>query len=146
MLKRNVTYENFNDETVTETFYFNMTKAELVEFEYAYEGGFTNAIEKMVETNDNKGLIFVFKDLILRSYGIRSEDGKRFIKNEQLCEEFSQTGAYSALFLELATDDKAASEFITGVVPKDMASTVQQELKAQKSTAEIAEEMREINQ
>jgi hypothetical protein len=146
MLKRNVTYEDFNGNTVTDTFYFNLSKAELVELEYNYENGFAATIESIVKAEDNKTLITIFKDLILKAYGQKSDDGKRFIKNDELREEFSQTAAYSELFMELAVDDKAASDFIAGIVPKDMGEAIEAETKKQKTTAEIAEEMRSIEE
>ena len=142
MLKRNVTYEDFNGNTVTDTFYFNLSKAELVELEYNYPNGFAAEIDAIVKAQDNKALIDIFKDLILRAYGQKSEDGKRFIKNDQLREEFSQMAAYSELFMELAIDEKAASNFITSIVPKDMSTVMVEETKKLKTTAEIAEEMR----
>lgn len=146
MLKRNVTYEDFNGNTVTDTFYFNLSKAELVEFEYKYENGFASTIESIVEAKDNKSLISIFKDLILEAYGQKSDDGKRFIKNKDLREEFSQTAAYSELFMELAVDDKAASEFIAGIVPKDMSGSILEESKKVKTTVELAEEMRSVEE
>lgn len=146
MLKRNVTYEDFNGNTVTDTFYFNLSKAELVELEYNYKDGFGTMIENIIKAEDNKSLINIFKDLILKAYGQKSEDGKRFIKNDELREEFSQTAAYSELFMELAVDDKAANEFISGIIPKDMGQALAEETKKAKTTAEIAEEMRSIEE
>jgi hypothetical protein len=146
MLKRNVTYEDFNGNTVTDTFYFNLSKAELVELEYNYTGGFAATIESIVQAEDNKTLINIFKDLILKAYGQKSEDGKRFIKSDQLREEFSQTAAYSELFMELAVDDKAASDFISGIVPKDMSASILEETAKVKTTVELAEEMRSIEE
>jgi hypothetical protein len=146
MLKRNVTYEDFNGNEVTDTFYFNLSKAELVEFEYKYENGFAATIESIVEAKDNKTLISIFKDLILEAYGQKSEDGKRFIKNDKLREEFAQTAAYSELFMELAINDKAASDFISGIVPKDMSASILEETAKVKTTVELAEEMRSIEE
>lgn len=146
MLKRNITYEDFNGKTITETFYFNLSKAELVEMEYNYKNGFAAEIEAISKAEDNKSLIAIFKDLILRAYGEKSEDGKRFVKNDELREQFSQTAAYSELFMELATNDKAASDFISGIIPKDMSEAVEEEIKKNKTTAEIAAEMRELNE
>lgn len=138
MLKRDVTYEDFNGLTVTETFYFNLSKTELVEMEYNYEDGFGATLEKIVEAQDNRMLISEFKKLILMAYGEKSEDGKRFVKNDQLREDFSQTAAFNELFMELATDDKAASAFINAIVPKDISKNMTDELERPKTTAEIA--------
>ena len=119
MLKRDITYENFDGEQTTDTFYFNLTKSEIIELEVGYEGGLQAALQRIIRTNDSKSLISEFKKIVLSAYGVRSDDGKRFIKNDQLREEFSQTAAYDALFMDLATNDDAAATFIKGVVPKD---------------------------
>jgi hypothetical protein len=121
MYKRPITYEDFNGNKVTETFHFHLSKAELVELELSYDDGFTATLQRIVETQDARSLVKEFKALILLAYGVRSEDGKRFIKNDQLREEFVQHPAYSALFMELATDEKAAGDFVTGIVPNDLA-------------------------
>lgn len=120
MLIRPITYEDLDGNEVTENFYFNLSKPELVEMEVEYSEGFKAIIEKIIAANDRKGLIEQFKKIVLMTYGIRSEDGKRFIKSDQLREEFSQTPAYDALFMELSTNDGAAVEFLTGVLPRDL--------------------------
>ncbi len=119
MLKRDVTYEDFDGEKATETFYFNLTKSEIVELEVAYDGGLQAALLRIVKTNDRKNLVAEFKKIILLSYGQKSEDGKRFIKSDDLREAFSQTAAFDALFIELATNDDAAATFLKGIVPKE---------------------------
>lgn len=124
MLKREITYEDFNGETVTEVFYFNIAKPELVELEVEVEGGFSTWIQGIIDANDKRVLIEQFKRLVLMAYGQKSEDGKRFIKSPELSKEFSQTNAYNVLFMELATDDSVAASFIMGVLPKDMAAQV----------------------
>lgn len=120
MLKRNITYEDFNGERVTETFYFNFTKTEIVELELGYEGGMEAALQRIIKAENLKALVEEFKKIVLMAYGERSEDGKRFIKNDDIREAFSQTAAYDALFMELATDEDAAATFIKGVVPADL--------------------------
>lgn len=120
MLKKNITYEDFNGDTVSEPFYFNLTKSEMIELEVEYEGGLGNTLQRIVESTDSNSLIKEFKKLILASYGVKSDDGKRFIKSDELREQFTQTAAYDALFLELAQDAGAAEKFIKGVLPKDM--------------------------
>jgi len=127
MLKRNITYEDFNGETVTDTYYFNLSKTEIVELEFEYEAGLEQALQRIIETKDHKALIAEFKKIVLLAYGVKSEDGKRFIKNDELREEFSQTAAYDALFMELATDANAAGDFVTGIIPKDMVPAVDQD-------------------
>jgi hypothetical protein len=125
MLKRDITYEDFDGESVTESFYFNLTKTELIELEVGYKDGLQAAMQRIVKTSDRQALIAEFQKIILLSYGIKSEDGRRFVKSDQLREEFTQTPAYDALFMELATDDGAAATFIQGILPKGLAENVE---------------------
>lgn len=118
MLKKTMTFVDYNGVERTEDFYFNLSKAELVEMELSTVGGLTEMIDRITKTQDGPAIIKAFKDLVLKAYGQKSADGRRFIKNEELAAEFSQTEAYSDLFMELATDDKAAAEFIKGIVPE----------------------------
>lgn len=120
MLKKTITYTDYNDTARTEDFYFNLTKAELTEMELGVDGGLAEMIRNIVAAKDTPSLIKIFKDLVLRAYGVKSADGKRFIKSEELKTEFSQTEAYSQLFMELATDADAASVFVNGIVPADV--------------------------
>ena len=121
MIKKTVTYDDYNGFSRTEDFYFNLTKAEVMEMQLSTVGGLDTMLKKLVATNDMPSIIKVFKDLVLKAYGEKSPDGRRFIKNDELRAEFEQTEAYSIIFMELATDDKAAAEFINGIVPKDLA-------------------------
>lgn len=121
MLKKTITYKDFNDEEVSEDFFFHLSKAELVELEMSHQGGLSTWLEKIVAAEDGKSIIAEFKKIILSSYGKRSDDGKRFIKNQQLRDEFESTEAYSELFIELVTDAEAAAEFVRGVIPQGMA-------------------------
>lgn len=120
MLKKTISYTDFNGDDVSEDFYFHLSKAELVELELSYKGGLEAAIKRIVEAEDGKAIIGEFKKIILSSYGQRSEDGKRFIKNQTLRDEFESTEAYSTLFMELVTDADKAAEFVRGVIPKDL--------------------------
>ena len=120
MLKENITYTDYNGVERTEDFYFNLTKAELMEMEMSTTGGLTEMINKIVATQDAPAIIKVFKDLVLKAYGEKSADGKRFIKSDEIATAFSQTEAYSILFMKLATDADAASKFINGIVPADV--------------------------
>lgn len=124
MLKRNITYENFDGETVTETFYFNLTKTEIIELEVSYQSGLEGMLKRIIESEDRRALISEFKKIILLSYGEKSPDGKRFIKSDELREEFAQTAAFDALFIELATDDEAGAVFVKGILPADIAKSV----------------------
>lgn len=118
MLKKTMTYKNYDGEDITEDFYFNLTKAELIDMELSTEGGLKTKLEKIVASRNVPEIIKMFKEIVLKAYGQKSADGKRFIKNAQLTEEFTQTEAYSELFMELATDDKAAAAFINAVLPQ----------------------------
>ena len=120
MLKKSITYIDYNGTERTEDFYFNLSKAEVMEMEMSTSGGLAETIQRVVATQDAPTLIKIFKDLILKSYGVKSIDGKRFEKSEKLSMEFAQTEAYSNLFMELATDSKSASEFVNGIIPADL--------------------------
>ena len=124
MLKREITYEDFDGNPQTETFYFNLTMAEIVEYNVGFEGGLEDTIRKIIATNNQKDLLVEFKRIILMSYGERSEDGKRFIKSEELREAFAQSAAYDALFVELASNVDSLTMFITSIVPKDVAKEI----------------------
>lgn len=120
MLKKTITYNDYNGTERTEDFYFNLSQAEVMEMEMSTTGGLAEMIKNVVAKQDAPSIIKIFKDLILKAYGEKSADGKRFIKSEELATAFSQTEAYSILFTELATDDKAAANFVNGIVPKEM--------------------------
>ena len=120
MLKKTIDYTDYNGVERKEDFYFNLTKAEIMEMEMSTVGGLAEMIEKIVSTQDTVAIIKIFKDLVLRAYGEKSADGKRFIKSKELSDAFSQTEAYSNLFMELSTDSDAAAAFINGIVPADV--------------------------
>lgn len=125
MLKKKITYVDYNGEERTEEFYFNLSKAEIMEMEMGTTGGLAESIKKIISTKDVPSIIKLFKDLVLKAYGEKSADGKRFIKSEALSTEFSQTEAYSILFMELATDADKAAEFVNGIIPSDLAKQIQ---------------------
>ena len=124
MLKKTITYTDYNGVERTEDFYFNLKKSEIMEMEMSTDGGLSEMIKKIVATKDIPSLMSIFKKFILKAYGEKSTDGKRFIKSEELSESFEQTEAYSELFMELATSDKAAAEFINGLIPPDVAAQI----------------------
>lgn len=125
MLKREIKYEDFNGDETTDTFYFNLSKPELIELEVEYPEGFVGMLNQIIETKDNRELIKLFKKIVLLAYGEKSPDGKRFVKNDELREQFEQTAAYQALFVELATTDDAATNFLKGILPKDMVPAIE---------------------
>ena len=124
MLKLTRTYNDYNDASRTEDFYFNLTQAEVTEMELSVDGGLVEMINRIVAAKDGKQIIAVFKDVILRAYGEKSPDGKRFIKSQELRDAFAQTEAYSDLFMELATDADAAARFINGIIPQGKKSQI----------------------
>jgi len=117
MLKKTITYKDYDDNERKEDFFFNLSKAEVTEMEMSTEGGLAKMLQKIVDEKDTKRIIEVFKDLILKAYGEKSPDGKRFIKSQELRDAFSQTEAYSELFMELAMNDQAAAAFVNGIIP-----------------------------
>lgn len=119
MLKKTITYSDYNGVERTEDFYFNLTKAEIMELEMSTSGGLSEMIKKIVAAQDAPTIIDIFKKLILKAYGEKSLDGKRFIKSDEISTAFSQTEAYSQLFMTLATDAEAASAFVNGIVPAE---------------------------
>ena len=126
MLKKTITYTDYNDVERTEDFWFNLSKAEIMEMEMSTTGGLAETIQKVVQKQDAPAIIKLFKDLVLKAYGEKSPDGKRFIKSDELALAFSQTEAYSNLFMELATDADAAAKFINGIIPADAAKAAKE--------------------
>lgn len=117
MLAKQITYTDYNGTERTETFYFNLTEAEAVEMELSAVGGLSDTIHRIIDAKDVPSLIKIFKELILKAYGVKSPDGRRFIKNDEVREDFAQTEAYSKLFMELAFDADKAAEFVNGITP-----------------------------
>ena len=124
MVVKKIKYTDFNGVEREEEFMFNLTEAEITEMELTTEGGLSDSIKKIISAQDTPEIIKIFKMLLLKSYGEKSADGRRFIKSEELTEAFTQTNAYSQLFMELATDDKAAIAFINGIIPDSMRERV----------------------
>lgn len=125
MLKKKMTYMDYDGNERTEDFYFNLSRAEITEMEVSETGGLVNMIERVIAEQDAKQIIKIFKDLILQSYGVKSPDGKRFIKSDELREAFTQTEAYSDLFMELAENADSATTFVNGIIPKQPQDKIQ---------------------
>ena len=118
MLKKTITYEDYNGVTRTEDFYFNLSKAEIAEMELSTTGGMAEMIRKIIDSQDTPSIVKIFKNILFKAYGEKSPDGRRFMKSEEISTAFSQTEAYSQLFMELATDADKAAAFINGIVPE----------------------------
>jgi hypothetical protein len=121
LLKKTIKYTDFNGEEMEEDFFFHLSKAELVELELSEKDGLSEALKKIVAAEDGKEIIRVFKTVLLGAYGKKSEDGRRFIKNQQLRDEFESSEAYSELFMEMLTNTDSAIDFINGIVPAGLA-------------------------
>lgn len=123
MLKRDITYQTYDDppRTITETFYFNINRNEALDI-YLGRNNLEEIMQAMVKSDDRKGMVDEFKTLIIASYGVRSDDGKKFIKPRTDAEraEFIDSAAYDALFYELMTDEKKFQEFLMGIMPKEV--------------------------
>ncbi|MBO5906213.1 MAG: hypothetical protein J6Q84_07335 [Kiritimatiellae bacterium] len=120
MIKKTITYKDYNGEERTETFHFNLNKAEVMELQMGTTGGFSEYLQRIIDAKDHATIVKVFKEMILKAYGEKSPDGRRFIKSEELSTAFSQTEAYAILYMELSTNVPAATEFVKGIIPSDL--------------------------
>jgi len=116
------TYTDWNGVERTEEFRFNLTKAALMEMQYEQEGGMKEYLQRIIDSKNQKELMKIFKDLLLRAYGEKSDDGKYFIQNDETKARFVASPVYSELFVELSTDADKASEFVNGIMPVDLSS------------------------
>ena len=117
MYRDHRTYVDFNGVERTEDFYFNLSKAEIADMELSTTGGIKDMVNKILEAKDQAKLVSLFKDLIHMAYGVKSEDGRNFIKNDKVREDYFSTNAYSDLYMELATNDQFASQFFEAILP-----------------------------
>lgn len=126
MIKKEITYKNFDDEVVVETARFGFNETELMELEAQPGGGLTAAIKKIEENPEDGGIILgEIKKIIMWAYGVVSEDGRRFIKNDMVRKDFEETGAYNALVMSLATNADAAAAFMNGLIPSGLVEKVE---------------------
>lgn len=140
MLKKSITYTDYNGEQRTDECYFNLSKAELSEMYVSEKGGIDKFIEKIIEAQDSKKVWALFKDIVLSSYGEKSADGKYFIKKKtvegetiRLADQFEQTEAFSELMMELLSDENKSAEFISGLLPKELADEVTKQMDSKKT-------------
>ena len=131
MVKKTITYTDYNGNERVEDFYFNLTEAEAAEMELSVEGGLSAMIERIAKTKNVPEVVKMFKSLLLKTYGEKSADGRRFIKSEELSTAFSQTEAYSQLFMELGSDPDKASEFINAIIPASLREKAEAQMKAE---------------
>lgn len=144
MLTKPITYTDFNDNKRTEDFLFNLTEAELIEMELGKTGGFSEMLKKIVASNDQAEMLRLFKEIILKSYGVKSEDGRSFLKSEQLRNDFACTAAFSALYTELMSDASAATDFVNNIMPRKIAEQMK-ESEVQKNLKESVKGFPEVN-
>ena len=124
MIKKTITYTDFNGGERTEDFYFHLTKAEITKMEMSVNGGMAERIQRIVSAQDQPAIIEVFEDLSKKSYGVKTPDGRGFVKRKEDLEAYMATEAYSQLFMELATDSDAASKFVNGIIPADLSKQI----------------------
>lgn len=124
MLQKKIKYTDFNDVERTETFYFNLTKTELAEMQNSKNGGLDKFMQRIVDTTDQPELMKLFKQIILKSYGIKSDDGKRFMKSEELSREFEESLAFDELFMSFMENPDELTAFVQGILPKDISSQI----------------------
>lgn len=134
MFKKTLTYDDFDGVSRTEAFYFNLSEAELMELELSHPGGYGDYIDRIIAAKDQIEIIRVFKELLLLSYGEKSDDGRHFVKTPEIAKNFESSQAYSELFMALASDDKFASEFVNGVIPKKLLDKVEAEMSKKQET------------
>lgn len=128
MFNKIIEYSDFDGNPVSNEFQFNMDKAEITEFGFSHGGDVQTYFKQVMKTEDTGALIGLFKDLLTRSVGRRSEDGRRFVKNQDIIDDFMQTGAYSAFFMDLVTHPETVSPFIVGIAPSDMREGLTEQL------------------
>lgn len=118
MFKYEVKYTDYNDIERAETLYFNLNKPEAAKFSASMEGGLAEYIKKIYKNKDTKEILKIFDDIIRMSYGVKSDDGLHFVKNDDIYENFKTSEAYSEFYYELATNEELAAAFINGIMPK----------------------------
>lgn len=122
MYKKTITYTDFDGVERTEDFYFNFTKAELMDMQFSTDGGLLEVIQNIIKSKNTSELIRLFKDTVVKAYGVKSPDGRKFVKNDEIREDFMATEAFSEIYMELATNSDAAAEFINNIMPAGLAT------------------------
>lgn len=137
MLKKTITYTDYNGTERTENFYFSLNKAEIMDMELSVTGGMRQLLQMIIDKQDIPKIIEAFKNLIKSAYGEKSPDGRRFIKSKELTDAFVQTEAYSELYMELIGDAEKAAEFINGIIPADISSAMAKKNKEENNDANL---------
>lgn len=144
MIEKKITFSDYNDQEITDSFFFHLNEAEIAEM-LATEGDYTfdKKLEQIYKQRNGKEIMAFFKDLIYRSYGVKSLDGRRFIKTEEVKREFMETEAYSVLFMELCTDSVKGAEFVNGILPNKLSAQVEELLKDEENLPPEVKKMKE---
>ena len=132
MIKKNITSVDLDGNPISKDYYFNLSKAEIVEWNFEKPGGLEAYLKRVQEAEDQAEVVQIIKTIILKSVGVKADDGIRFIKSEQIAEDFRNTDAYSELFMELATDADAFTKFVKAIVPKDLPTPTDKKAPAKK--------------
>ena len=134
MLKKTITYTDYDGNERTETFYFNLSRSEIILLETTTPGGYTAMLQRIIDSKDNIELMHIFTELIKKSYGVKSDDGKRFIKNDQLADDFINSAAFDQMFTEFFTTENAAADFAKGIIPQDIIKNLPKDHKSKDLT------------
>lgn len=129
MFVKKITFTDFDGNVRTEDHYFNLMQSEIMDMEMGINGGLSNLLNRLLAKQDMASIKDIYKQLIMKSYGIKSLDGRRFEKSEAISKEFTETPAYDVLYMELLSDKEKAVEFLSGIMPKDVSDKV--DLKAE---------------
>ena len=124
MYKKTWTYTDYNGITKTEDFYFNLSKVELADMQMSSEGSLDEIIDRITKAQETPLIWKYFKKLMLAAYGEKTSDG-RFVKNDEILAKFQSTVAFSEIAMLFATNDKEASDFVNGILPKEVAEQKQ---------------------
>lgn len=127
MLKEPITYVDYNGNTRTEEFCFNLTEQELVDMQLTTAGGYAETVQAIIDAKDQPALIAIFKELLHKAYGKKTPDGRRFDKSKEIVDDFLHCPAYSILYMRLVTDDAYAAKFIKGLIPADLAKKLEEQ-------------------
>ena len=137
MLKKTFQYTDFNGNEQEETFYFNLSKSEVIEYELQERAGMSTTLQRIVEERDNQKILAHFKDLVMKSVGRKSDDGRRFVKNDEIREDFLASPAYDEMFIWLMSEPGAGAEFVNNVLPQDADEFVKKVDSGQQATKNV---------
>ena len=137
MLKKTFQYTDFNGNEQEETFYFNLSKSEVIEYELQERAGMSTTLQRLVEERDNQKILAHFKDLVMKSVGRKSDDGRRFVKNDEIREDFLASPAYDEMFIWLMSEPGAGAEFVNNVLPQDVDEFVKKVDSGQQATKNV---------